>query len=329
MKTLLSTGISLLIECRDYRIPLTSLNPLFEAELSGSTRRLILYTKRDLGFADDHNSRAVKEREDRIKTLMMEQGKGGGRVEGVMFASNTDRSSIGRILAFIRDHAQARDTLTGTRCLVLGMPNVGKSSLLNSLRHTGTGRGKAASTGAQPGITRKIGTAVKIIEGEAEDHEEDVYVMDTPGVFVPYVPDAEAMLKLALCGCVKDTIVPPVMLADYLLYQVNKVGEWGCYTCYTPGAEPTNDVMTLLEGVARRTGRLMKGGMPDVEAAALWVVQRWRGGFWGRFILDDVSEEGIEMERAEREERGGSMNQARRVDKEARRARGRAIRDAG
>jgi len=123
--------------------------------------------------------------------------------------------------------------------MIVGMPNVGKSSLLNSLRREGVGRGKVAHTGAQPGVTRKIGTGVKIIDASSEEEggSAPVYLLDTPGVFIPYVPDADAMLKLALCGSVKDTVIPPFTLADYLLYHVNLVNA----ALYEQYHAPTND----------------------------------------------------------------------------------------
>lgn len=171
------------------------------------------------------------------------------------------------------------------------MPNVGKSSLLNALRYSGTKRPKAASTGAQPGVTRKIASGVKIVDKDAEKGTEGVYLVDTPGVFVPFVPDAEAMLKLALVGCVKDTIIAPVTLADYLLYHINKSRHrWEIYADYSP---PTNDIAEMLEGMCRKTGRLGKGGVPDIDAAALWFIQKWRNGEMGTFVLDDVTEDGL------------------------------------
>ena len=208
--------------------------------------------------------------------------------------------------------------------MVVGMPNVGKSTLLNALRHTGVRKGKVAHTGAQPGVTRKIGTAVKIVEGADKGHS-DVYLLDTPGVFIPYVPDADAMLKLALCGSVKDTLIPPFTLADYLLFHINRHSPEQ-YAEYSP---PTNDIMQLLGAMAKKIGRLQKGGEPDWEGTAMWMVQRWRNGHLGRFLLDDVSDEALTRYRTAEMEKGMSLSQARKAGKEAMRERAKARNKTG
>ena len=233
----------------------------------------------------------------------------------VLFSDHRDKNSVRRVLMFAREHVSAIDSLTGSRMMIVGMPNVGKSSLLNALRKLGVGKGKAAFTGAQPGVTRKIGTTVKIIEGP--ESAGGVYLVDTPGVFVPYVPNAESMLKLALCGSVKDTIIAPTTLADYLLYHLN-LYEPHVYAAYT---SPTNDIMSFLDAIARKTGRLQKGGHPDLEAAALWIIQRWRGGQLGRFVLDEVTDDAFDKELRNTESMGGSMTQARREQKNVSRER--------
>jgi hypothetical protein len=77
--------------------------------------------------------------------------------------------------------------MVGSRVFVVGMPNVGKSTLLNSLRSQGVKKAKAAVTGAQPGVTRKIGTEVKILEGRGKNGEGGVYILDTPGRGLPEI----------------------------------------------------------------------------------------------------------------------------------------------
>ncbi|KAH6720436.1 P-loop containing nucleoside triphosphate hydrolase protein [Leptodontidium sp. 2 PMI_412] len=307
MKTMLSS-IDLIIECRDYRVPLTSRNPLFEQSLAGR-ERLVIYTKRDLGSKDRPSDRR---KEDIIKQWHAPHP--------TLFTDHKSKKDMKTVLNFVKEHAWHRQSLLGSRILVVGMPNVGKSSLLNALRMAGVHKTKAAFTGAQPGVTRKIASGVKIVERDEEKGTEGVYLVDTPGVFVPFVPDAEAMMKLALVGSVKDTIIAPTTLCDYLLYHINK--QQGGETWYAEYNLPTNNIVEFLEGVCRKTGRLGKGGVPDLDAAALWIIQRWRQGNLGAFTLDEVVEDGL-MNKIN-EEAVLSVSQARKQAKDAQRARGKA-----
>jgi mitochondrial GTPase 1 len=166
---------------------------------------------------------------------------------------------------------------------------------------------------------------VKIIDGGEGNEGYDVYLLDTPGVFIPYVPDAEAMLKLALCGCVKDSIVAPYTLADYLLYRLNLVDP-GIYAYLCP---PTNEVEVLLKAIAKRSGRPSKPTEINWDALSLMMIQRWRGGRFGRFSLDSLDEESVAKYREHREEQtGSSLSQARKAEKEALRQRSRARKKA-
>ncbi|KAI0467415.1 P-loop containing nucleoside triphosphate hydrolase protein [Xylaria cf. heliscus] len=335
------SNIGLILECRDSRVPLTSANPLLESSLAGRDR-IIVYTKSDL-CAPATSTRWL-EKQQRLLAEWHHNphvgaGGGAGRTE-VVFTDERNPRTITRLLDAVKERAAAQDSLLGLRALVVGMPNVGKSTLLNALRRVGMRLPGAARTGAQPGITRKLSTPVRIIAAspspfdsnsasapapinhQERDVGEGVFVVDTPGVFVPYVSDVESMLKLTLVGCVKDGLVPSETVADYMLFLLNlRDPSLYAHLC----ARPTNDVRDFLDAVARRTGKLVKGGEPAREQAADWVVQQWRRGLLGRFGLDDVSEEGLKQRaRRLREQQGESaplsMSQARKREKEARKA---------
>lgn len=316
MRRTVST-VSLVIEVRDARIPITSWNPLLEKTLSATNSpdrsRIIVYTKRDL-IPDDRATRAQTR-------LLSQFHRASNHAAGVVFlgAGQDPKPVLEAVRQVVRD--QPAPSFTGLRALVVGMPNAGKSTLLNRLRARGMGRhvAKAARTGAQPGVTRKMGTPVRIVDGASEG-DGGVYVVDTPGVFVPYVSDPISMLKLALVGCVKDGLVPATVVADYLLFALNRTDP-GLYAKYCP---PTNDVDEFLAGVARRTGKLLKGGVLGIDRAADWIVQEWRGGNLGRFCLDDVSEDSLREAARLAREPVLSMNQAVKQEKVERKARGEA-----
>jgi ribosome biogenesis GTPase A len=317
MRRTIST-VSLIIEVRDARVPITAWNPLLEKTLSATNSpdrsRIIVYTKRDL-IPDDRSTRAQLR-------LLSQFHRNSNHASSVVFlgAGQDPKPVLEAVKQVSRD--QLAPSFTGLRALVVGMPNAGKSTLLNRLRTRGMGRhvAKAARTGAQPGVTRKMGTPVRIVDGDEEEGDGGVYVVDTPGVFVPYVSDPTSMLKLALVGCVKDGLVPVTVVADYLLFVMNR-SDPGLYARY---CGPTNDVEEFLAGVARRTGKLLKGGVLGIDRAADWIVQEWRNGNLGRICLDEVSEGSLgEAVRLAREP-VLSMNQAVKKEKVERKARGEA-----
>ncbi|KAJ7972205.1 mitochondrial GTPase 1-like [Quillaja saponaria] len=107
--------------------------------------------------------------------------------------------------------------------MVVGVPNVGKSALINSIHQIALSRFpvqqkmKRATVGPLPGVTQDI-AGFKIA------HQPSIYVLDTPGVLIPSIPDIETGLKLALAGSVKDSVVGEERIAQYLLAVLNTRG---------------------------------------------------------------------------------------------------------
>ncbi|ORX65973.1 hypothetical protein DL89DRAFT_307859 [Linderina pennispora] len=166
--------------------------------------------------------------------------------------------------------------------MVVGMPNVGKSSLINALRRIGVNRGKAVSTGAKPGVTRTMSSKVKVFESPP------VYLVDTPGVMMPFIADPVTAIKVALTGGIKDNIADELVLADYLLYRLNRFEQRWALT-----GPPTTST-SLWSILGRKIGALRQGGELDVDKTVQFFLRTYRQGQFGRLCLDDLDANAVE-----------------------------------
>ncbi|NXF38603.1 MTG1 GTPase, partial [Nyctibius bracteatus] len=174
--------------------------------------------------------------------------------------------------------------------LVIGVPNVGKSSLINSLRRLHLKKGKATAVGGEPGITKAVLTRIQVCE------QPLMYLVDTPGVLPPKLGDVETGMKLALCGAIRDHLVGEDIMADYLLYTLNKRQQFGYVQRYGL-AEACDAIEPVLRRVALAQGRTQKvkvltgtGNvnvtMLNYPAAAYEFLRDFRAGRLGRVTLD-------------------------------------------
>jgi len=162
--------------------------------------------------------------------------------------------------------------------LVIGMPNVGKSTLLNALRNMGIkGRTpKALQTGAHPGLTQALSTRLKLSLSPL------VYAFDSPGVMLPFLglgeEGAERGVKLALIAGIKEGMYDIETLASYLLYRLNILNPISpaYLQLLPPGAAPTIDIEEFLGALAGRMRMVKKGASPDLRRAASYFVRWWR-----------------------------------------------------
>ncbi|XP_063195118.1 mitochondrial ribosome-associated GTPase 1 isoform X2 [Chroicocephalus ridibundus] len=174
--------------------------------------------------------------------------------------------------------------------LVIGVPNVGKSSLINSLRRLHLKKGKATAVGGEPGVTKAVLTRIQVCEKPL------MYLVDTPGVLPPKLEDVETGVKLALCGAIRDHLVGEDIMADYLLYTLNKQQQFGYVQRYGL-AEACDAIEPVLRRVALTRGRTQKvkvltgtGNVNvttlDYSAAAYEFLRDFRAGCLGRVTLD-------------------------------------------
>ncbi|KAK4281901.1 hypothetical protein QN277_013345 [Acacia crassicarpa] len=196
------------IEVRDARIPLSSAHADLQSQLSGK-RRVIALNKKDL--ANPNIMHKWIHYFDSCK-------------QDCVPISAHSKSSVKKLLDLVefklKEVISREPTLL---VMVLGVPNVGKSALINSIHQIALSRFpvqekmKRATVGPLPGVTQDIA-------GYKIAHHPSIYVLDTPGVLVPSIPDIETGLKLALAGSVKDSVVGEERIAQYLLAVLNTRG---------------------------------------------------------------------------------------------------------
>ena len=260
--------IDLVIELVDARIPLSSRNPDID-ELGKNKYRLILMNKADL---------ADKERTREWSAFFKEKGF---FVVSLDARSKSGMKSITDIVMEACKEKIERDRKRGiknrpVRAMVVGIPNVGKSTFINSYA------GKAcAKTGNKPGVT-KGKQWIRL--------NKSVELLDTPGVLWPKFEDKVAGERLAFIGSVKDQILDIEYLAMRLLDTLRPTYTAALAERYKLDAEAIAEMESyeLLERIARKRGMLISGGEANTERAAIMLLDEFRSGAIGRITLERV-----------------------------------------
>jgi ribosome biogenesis GTP-binding protein YlqF len=242
--------LDVILEIRDARVPLASHNDDLEVILERKPCVVIL-NKADLAEPKITKDWARWLRKRSIPVIELNAKSGMGVDE------------IWRLIPQIITVSKIRKII---RIGVIGIPNVGKSSLLNRL--TGS---SSAKTGNRPGITR----------GKQWVRRDEFEILDTPGLLPPKIKSSEDGFKLALIGTIREEIIPAYDLALKLLenYGERMLGRGKSGESYITVEEQ-------LEWFARKRGFLLKGGAADLNRAVSILLKEFRDGKLGQFSLE-------------------------------------------
>ncbi|MBO4934591.1 MAG: ribosome biogenesis GTPase YlqF [Clostridia bacterium] len=254
------TLVDAVIEILDARIPRSSKNPDME-RITRSKPRVLVFNKIDLADPDLSTRWAEHYKKQGYKCVFCDCKSGRG---------------VNKVLPAVRElladkiSARAAKGMGGMaiRALVAGIPNVGKSSLINRL--VGSGKAKVED---RPGVTRE-NRWITLADGTE--------LMDTPGILWPKL-DAESGPKLAFTGAITDRITDTEGLAAQLLEFVRDI--YPDFIGARYGVEAAAG-FEMLEAVGRRRGCMVKGGEIDTLRASELVLDDFRGGKLGRITLD-------------------------------------------
>lgn len=273
--------VDAVIEVIDARIPVSSRNPIID-ELVSAKPRIIAINKSDL--ADDEATRLWK------RKLTSADGVGSASTQAVVMnsMSGEGRGQLFAVLEKISDARTGSSAIKPCRLMIVGVPNCGKSSLINRL----TGH-KSAKTGDRPGVTK--GKQWLTLENGMQ-------LLDTPGILWPKFEDPNVGMNLAFCGSIKDEILdvptlaleltkvltrryPELLRERYKLEELLGEGEESPETGY-PIETETDAALANMHQMALKRGCILPGKRIDYERMGRLLLDEFRSAKIGRITLE-------------------------------------------
>jgi len=258
--------VDIVVELRDARIPQSSANPELKSWINNK-KRIILLNKSDTA-------------DPRITKLWMDYYRSQG--EAVLAVDSKSGKGLNQVVPFVREqlsemlerYAQKGAVGKAIRMMVVGIPNVGKSSFIN--RMAGQKRAKVED---RPGVTR---TKQWVTVGGG------IELLDMPGVLWPKFEDPLVGEKLAFTGAVKDQIMDTELLAARLLSWLREEYPQMLLERLKMKPEETEGLgqYELLELAGKKRGMLISGGEVNTERAAAVVLDEYRAGKFGKISLE-------------------------------------------
>ena len=268
--------IDVVIEILDARIPLSSQNPDIQ-KITSNKKRIVLLNKADLADEKQTQKWVQEFKNKNIIAIPTDSNTGKGTKDIIKKVQEIMKEDIAKAAGRGR-------TNKNIRRMIIGIPNVGKSSLINRLANK-----KSAQVGNKPGVTKQ-NQWIRI--------GQDIELLDTPGVLWPKFEDEKVALNLAYVGSIKDEIIPKTEVAYHLvknLYENYKEEIMLKYKLTEEEKEsiiPTNEfdeIMNLTNVIAKKRGALISGGEIDYEKTAGIILTDFRTGKIGRITLEQAN----------------------------------------
>ena len=254
-------AVDAVVEIIDSRIPVSSRNPVIGELISGK-RRIVVLGKADL--ADENETARWKEK------ISAEDG-----VAQVLALNLQSGENINRLLKALESEQERRNSERSVkrplRIMIVGVPNVGKSSLINRL----TGK-KSAMTGDKPGVT-KGKQWLTLSNG--------MQLLDTPGILWPKFEDPDVGLNLAFCGSIKDDILGVQDLGYELIRVLGERYPELLMERYRLD-EISDQPIENMDNIALKRGFIMSGRRIDYERTGRTVLDEFRGSKIGKITLE-------------------------------------------
>jgi ribosome biogenesis GTPase A len=255
--------VDAVIEMRDARIVKSSANPQID-EICKDKPRVILLNKSDLAEDKVTKEWIKKLTTDTVKPLSVNSLNG----EGL----KSIKTTLDELLKEKQDRQRKKGLVNViTRVMVVGIPNVGKSSFINKLA-----KNNIAKTGDRPGVTKSkqwIKTSIGI------------ELMDTPGVLWPKFEDQVVGLNLAFTGAIKDEIMDIEELALRLVERLQVVNPQRLMERYKL-PEIMEEAIDNLDNIGKKRGAVISGGNIDYNRIAVMLLDEFRGGKLGSISLE-------------------------------------------
>ncbi len=271
--------IDVVIELVDSRIPISSRNPDIKNMTKGK-KKVIVFNKSDLADQKETLKWVQFYKKQGIPAVITDSNSGRGiqdvikEVEKLMeeeIQKNIEKGRVGRKI----------------RVMVLGIPNVGKSSFINRIV-----KKNSLAVGNRPGVTR---------EKQWIRVNEKIELLDTPGVLWPKFESEEVALNLAYTGTIKDDILEKVEIAFQLLryllyhYQENVTNRYSISkeeitSILEKEQEENVNIYEIMQLIGRKRGAIVSGGRVDDEKVANLLIDDYRTGKLGKITLEKVKE---------------------------------------